>query len=96
VEQILQENINHIRDQVYIGSRRKLSISLDIYDVRRGKMPDVSNLWLWTKWFEDALQETGVIEDDNPDYVEESGRTRYHFVDSVDKRKLVFHIGFIN
>jgi len=47
------------------------------------------------KWFEDALQESGVIPDDDPDYIIESGRKRYHFVDSEDKRKLVFHIKFL-
>ena len=55
-------------------------------------MPDVSNLWLWIKWFEDALQESNIIPDDNPDYVIESGRIRYHFVDSINLRKLIFTI----
>jgi hypothetical protein len=58
-------------------------------------MPDVSNLWLWTKWFEDALQESKIIPDDNPDYVQESGRTRYHFVDNEEDRKLVFTLKLI-
>jgi len=59
-------------------------------------MPDIRNMWLWGKWFEDALQDCGIIIDDNPDYVIESGRTRYFWVDTVEERKLVFQIYFIN
>ena len=89
-EQITNEQIQELNSLVFVGSQFKLSTSVDIYDQRRGKMPDVGNLWLWLKWFEDALQESGVIPDDNPDYIIESGRTRYHFVDNQDDRKLVF------
>jgi hypothetical protein len=85
-----------INKHVYPGSGSKLSISCDIYEIRRNKIPDIMNMWLWTKWFEDALQETGVIPDDNPDYVIESGRTRYHWVDSEKERQLLFNIEIIN
>ena len=94
--QISQEQIIELNNLIFPGSSHKLSISLDIYDIRRGKMPDVSNLWLWTKWFEDALQESRIIPDDNPDYVQESGRTRYHFIDSQEERKLVFTLKVID
>lgn len=94
--QISQEQIIELNNLIFPGSSHKLSISLDIYDIRRGKMPDVSNLWLWTKWFEDALQESHIIPDDNPDYVQESGRTRYHFIDSQEERKLVFTLKVID
>lgn len=96
LSQITKGDITNINSRVYPGSLEKLSISLDIYDIRRGKMPDIGNLWLWTKWFEDALQHSGVIPDDNPDYIIESGRTRYYFVDSEEDRKLIFTIRFIN
>jgi len=70
----------------------KLGISCDIYEVKRAIMPDVSNMWLLEKFFEDALQEQGIIPDDNPDYVIESGRKRYHWVEDPKDRKLVFTI----
>ncbi len=95
-DQISKTQIIELNNHVFVGSSHKLSVSLDIYDTRRGKMPDVSNLWLWTKWFEDALQESKIIPDDNPDYVQESGRTRYHFVDNESERKLVFRINLLN
>jgi len=90
--QISKKDIQELNSLVFPDSEYKLSISLDIYEIRRGKMPDVSNLWLWIKWFEDALQESNIIPDDNPDYVIESGRIRYHFVDSINLRKLIFTI----
>ena len=94
-QQITKEQIVELNSHIFPDSHLKLSVSLDIYEVRRGKMPDVSNLWLWTKWFEDALQESNVIPDDNPDYVIESGRTRYHFIDNQEDRRLVFTLRLI-
>lgn len=72
------------------------SISCDIYEIKRGNMPDASNMWLLEKFFEDALQECGIIPDDSPDFVIESGRKRYHFVETAEQRKLVFTIDLIN
>ena len=94
-EQISEENIQTISTLVTPDSKYKLGVSVDLYEVRRGKMPDIGNMWLWCKWFEDALQDCGVIPDDNPDYVIESGRKRYFWVDTAEERKLVFHIYFI-
>lgn len=95
-EQILESNITHVNFLVHPDSNVRLGISCDIYEIKRAKMPDIRNMWLWGKWFEDALQDCGVIPDDNPDYVIESGRTRYFWVNDVNERKLVFHIYFIN
>jgi len=95
-QQITKKQIESINNIVYKDSDHKLSISVDIYEIKRGKIPDIGNMWLWLKWFEDALQEAGVIPDDNPDYVIESGRTRYHWVDNESERKLVFNIEIVN
>lgn len=72
-----------------------LSISVDIYEVRRGTMPDVSNMWPLEKFFEDALQDCGIIPDDNPTYVIESGRKQYHWVENEDDRMLIFNLELI-
>lgn len=72
-----------------------LSVSCDIYEVKRSKIPDVSNMWPLEKFFEDALQDCGIIPGDDPGYVIESGRKRYHWVDSEEKRKLVFILKFL-
>ena len=95
-EQITQEWILYCKTIVSPRTNVRLGTSVDIYEIKRGKMPDIRNMWLWGKWFEDALQNCGVIVDDNPDYVIESGRTRYFWVDTVQERKLVFKIYFIN
>ena len=52
-------------------------------------------MWLLEKFFEDALQEAGRIPDDNPDYVIESGRKRYHWVEKEDERHLIFTIYYL-
>lgn len=95
-KQISNEQIQALNGIVFPESQIKLAISVDIYEVRRPKMPDASNLWLWLKWFEDALQECGVIPDDDPNYVIQSGPTRYHWVDSQEERKLVFTLRLTN
>ena len=95
-EQLTDEDYELVNSTVHRGTAVRLGISLDIYEVKRGKMPDIGNMWLWIKWFEDALQDCGFITDDNPDYVIESGRKRYYWIDTAEKRKLVFHIYFIN
>jgi len=92
-EQISGQDKTLINQGFQVDAR--MSISLDIYEIKRAKMPDIGNLWLWIKWFEDALQTAGVIPDDNPDYVIESGRKRYIWVGEEHNRKLVFKINFI-
>ncbi len=95
-EQITQEWILYCKIVVRPETNIRLGVSVDIYEIKRAKMPDIRNMWLWGKWFEDALQDCGVIKDDNPDNVIESGRTRYFWVNTVEERKLVFKIYFIN
>jgi hypothetical protein len=88
----------YIKEQlqpISIPAGKYLSISCDIYEIKRGNMPDASNMWLLEKFFEDALQECGIIPDDSPDYVMESGRKRYHWVETPSERKLIFTIKFI-
>lgn len=85
----------YIKEQlqpIELREGEKFSISCDMYDIRRYPMPDASNMWLLEKFFEDALQEQGIIPDDSPDYVIESGRKRYYWVDDPKDRKLVFTI----
>ena len=80
---------------IILNEGEYLSISCDIYEVQRGNMPDVSNMWLLEKFFEDALQECGIIPDDGPKYVIESGRKRYHWVNTAEERNLIFKIEVI-
>jgi len=84
-----------LKKPIIIPEGKYLSISCDIYEIRRRTMPDVSNMWLLEKFFEDSLQECKVIPGDDPDYVLESGRKRYHWVENEEDRKLVFTIKII-
>ena len=47
------------------------TIHYKFYESKRGKRRDVSNIFsLCAKFFEDALQKCGVIENDNPEWIE--------------------------
>ena len=52
-------------------------------------------MWLLEKMFEDTLQEMGLLRDDNPEFVIESGRKRYHWVNKPEDRKLIFKLKYI-
>lgn len=69
-----------------------ISISLDIFEIKDDKMPDIDNLWIWKKWFSDCLTELEIIPDDGPDYIIESGYIKYHWVTTEEERKLIFNI----
>ena len=99
VDHIKQNMSGQIADFIkqYVGpDKGKLSVSLAIFEMHKKRLPDIGNMWIWTKWFEDALQEAGVIPDDNSDYIIESGRTRYIWVDKEEDRKLVFFFYLTN
>ena len=72
-----------------------LKVSVDIYELNKGHLPDALNLWPLIKWFEDSLVELGVIPDDSPKYVRSSGENTYIWVENEDQRKLVFKIDVI-
>lgn len=82
-------------EPIILPENTYFSISVDIYEIMRGNMPDASNMWLLEKFFEDALQEKNIISDDDYRNVIESGRKRYHWVSQPSERKLVFNIDFI-
>ena len=51
------------------------------YELKKGHRRDVSNIFsLCAKFFEDALQKTGTIENDNPDWIE-NFTTEFHWID---------------
>lgn len=92
VKQITPSQIIKLHQNLEADPNCKLSISLDIYEIKRGRMPDIGNMWIWIKWFEDALQDCMIIPNDNPNYVIESGRKTYHWVNDPSERKLQFKI----
>lgn len=51
------------------------------FEMKKGKRRDVSNIHACcAKFFEDALQQVGVIENDNPDWIE-NFTTEFHWLD---------------
>lgn len=87
--------LDQLKNPIIIPEGKTLSISCDIYEIQRNLMPDVSNMWLLEKFFEDSLVLNKIIPDDGPKYVTESGRKRYHWVTNPNERKLVFTLKLI-
>lgn len=94
-EYFIKSIIDSLTHSITIPKDRYLSIKCDIYEIERGNMPDISNMWPLIKWFEDSLKICKVIPDDGPKYVRESGTLKYHFVESEKDRKLIFTIKLI-
>ena len=81
----------HVKENIPSCFGYALSVSVDIYDIYSSYTPDIGNVgWLLLKLFEDSLQEAGVLRDDSPEYIMESGRSRYHWVTKESGRKLIF------
>ena len=58
---------------------------------------DIGNLGeIWLKTFEDSLQISGAIKNDNIEYVYSHGPTTWIKVNTLDERKLIFRITEIN
>lgn len=52
------------------------------FENKKGKRRDCSNIFsLCAKFFEDALQQTGTIENDNPDWIENFD-TEFHWIET--------------
>ena len=55
------------------------------FESKKGKRRDVSNIFsLCAKFAEDAMQKAGIIENDNPDWIENFD-TEFHWIDSKDE-----------
>ena len=55
------------------------------FESSKGKRRDVSNIFsLCAKFFEDALQQCGTIQNDNPDWIENFD-TEFHWIDPKDE-----------
>jgi hypothetical protein len=48
--------------------------------------------WMWFKWFNDVLKETGKIPEDNITIIQSTNAAFFFPTDTDDERKLVFHI----
>lgn len=64
----------------------------EIYETDKLMTVDIDNLWLWTKWFNDVLQEMKIISNDNKTVIRSTGQITYFPVEENTERKLVFYI----
>lgn len=76
-----------ITDDIPTFLSYKLTMEILIYDVYGPTTPDISNMWILPKMFEDAVVNSGVLRDDSPEF---RRRTEYDyiFVENEEDRKL--------
>jgi len=65
-----------------------LEMNIEIYEIFSSKTPDITNMWLITKLFEDSMVKTGILIDDCPEYRRKTSY-EYIFVEKEEDRKLL-------
>lgn len=83
-----------LEEQIPTFLEYKLSMHIDIYDVYASTTPDISNMWILPKMFEDAVVNANVIRDDSPEF-RTSTSYKYRFVREESDRKLVITFNYI-
>jgi len=66
----------------------KLSMHVEIFEVFSSKTPDITNMWILPKLFEDSMVTEGILADDSPEYRKGTSFS-YTFVEKEEDRKLV-------
>lgn len=73
-------------------SQFPVRISMEIHTFPRFGNWDLSNLWIYAKCFEDAMQEVGMIPNDNIGYISKAAAPEFFPISREDERKMVFII----
>lgn len=68
-------------------------VRADLYTPMAAKNWDLDNQWIYHKCFLDALVAEECLPDDNIMFVTEAPAFRYFPVDTLEERKIVYHIG---
>ena len=71
-----------------------LNIQMIIYDRYSTFTPDITNMWLLFKLFEDNLVKNKVIKDDSPGFILKTSY-EYKFIEKHEERRLVFEFSYI-
>lgn len=74
------EIIKHVQDSTFkkLPEDKYMTLELEIHRNSNLENWDLSNRWLYIKWFEDLLKELNIIPDDNVNFIRESGKISYH------------------
>ena len=76
------------KEQFPVFLSYKLNMKIKIFDIYSSKTPDITNMWILAKMFEDTVVKAGILRDDSPEFRMET-TYGYNFVDNVEDRKLV-------
>lgn len=82
----------HIYEPLFTITKFPVNISMEIHTFPRFGNWDLSNLWIYNKCFEDAMQEAGVIPNDNIRFITQPGAPKFVPVTREEDRKMIFTI----
>lgn len=71
----------------------KINMHIEIHEVFTAKTPDITNMWILAKLFEDAVVTCGILRDDSPEYRRMTSY-EYIFVPNKEDRKLVITFNY--
>ena len=71
----------------------KLEMNMKIYDIYSSNTPDITNMWVLTKIFEDVMVKEGIIRDDSPQFRSKTSY-EYIFVKEEKDRKLIIEFKY--
>jgi len=71
----------------------RITMQVLIYEVYTSKMPDITNMWILPKLFEDCVVSAGTLRDDSPAYRNDTN-FGYRFVEKEEDRKLVITFAY--
>ena len=79
---------NTFKTSLPVFESYKINMEIIIYDIYSKHTPDITNMWILAKLFEDAMVKEGVLRDDSPEF---RGKTsyEYRFIRKKENRKLV-------
>jgi len=70
-----------------------LEMDIEIHEIFSNKTPDITNMWLLTKLFEDSMVKAGILVDDSPEYRRKTSY-KYVFVEKEEDRKLIIRFSY--
>lgn len=81
------------KEQFPVFLSYKLNMNIQIFDVYTNKTPDITNMWILSKIFEDVVVKAGILRDDSPEFRMQT-TVGYSFVDNQEDRKLVITFNY--
>lgn len=71
----------------------RIEMNVVIYDLFSNNTPDITNMWILAKMFEDVMVSEKILRDDSPQFRSKTSY-EYKFVENESKRKLIIEFKY--